>query len=646
MSASAKEKGRKTLLRHRKARYDFVIDDTIEAGISLLGSEVKSLRESRGSLTDAFARERNGELWLIGAKIDPYPWANQFNHQPNRERKLLLHKREIRRLSSMIREKGYTLVPLAIYLKDSRIKVEIALARGKRQYEKRETKKAEEARREIDEESGKRRRSSGSAVFPRLFSPTARTLPAVLAWLALPAIFCYPADAVTAPLLDPHQGGIVLVGPTSAHPSAVFWNPAAMGIMKGHHLLVQASGRFDRLIIDRATISSATGEPDPAGDKTFSPVDTTIATPSGFLGAVFDFGMYRLGIAAYTPFSERLPDAPEIAYHARGGSYYALFTTVSLAIRASSMFSVGFGFSTVESRVDLRFDRDRGLEDCPTAACSIEDPALAEHYTLTGDLLEWPPPMSLNAGILLRLPALPRLTIGVAYITAPSNVGRGDIAKKIRATVAGKGPDYEVSGNGRITFGLPQIANFGVRYGLSETVDLVADFRWIGYRWLDRSTHRLYELRPFGPDFAKQRVPEWIPRYRTFGDVFSVKVGVDAKPTPRLQIGGRAAFETSAVATAQVAADQIDAAKLDLGVGASYYLSDRLSIAAGYSLIKYFDQDVSSSLYTPEAYRRCRDSGYDLDACEQAQNGLAIPTAAGHYSRLTHDVSADVTYHW
>jgi SsrA-binding protein len=146
-----KKDERKVLLRNRKARHDYAIDETLEAGMVLVGSEVKSLREAAGSLVDAYGDVRRGELWLVGAQINPYPWANQFNHEPLRDRKLLAHRAEIKRLATKVREKGYTLVPLEIYLKDGKIKVELALARGRRQFEKRDRSRAEEAQREMDE---------------------------------------------------------------------------------------------------------------------------------------------------------------------------------------------------------------------------------------------------------------------------------------------------------------------------------------------------------------------------------------------------------------------------------------------------------------------------------------------------------------
>jgi SsrA-binding protein len=142
---------RKTLIKNRKARFLYVIDESLETGIVLLGSEVKSLREHAATLTDAFAEVRNGELWLLQVDIQKYPWANQFNHEPRRDRKLLAKRQEIRRLETKVREKGYTLVPLEIYLKNGKIKVDLGLAKGRSQVDKRHRKREEEARRELRE---------------------------------------------------------------------------------------------------------------------------------------------------------------------------------------------------------------------------------------------------------------------------------------------------------------------------------------------------------------------------------------------------------------------------------------------------------------------------------------------------------------
>jgi len=147
---SPKETGeRRNITDNRKARHDYHIEDTYEAGLVLTGTEVKSLRLGRANIRDAHAEMRGGELFLVGLHISPYEQGNRFNHEPMRPRKLLLHRREIRRLASQVAERGYTLVPLRLYWSRGRAKAELALARGKRQYDKREDLKQRDVEREI-----------------------------------------------------------------------------------------------------------------------------------------------------------------------------------------------------------------------------------------------------------------------------------------------------------------------------------------------------------------------------------------------------------------------------------------------------------------------------------------------------------------
>jgi SsrA-binding protein len=140
----------KIVCQNKKARYDYEIIEVIEAGMVLLGTEVKSLRQGRANLKDSYARIREGELFLMQCHISPYTHAYYDNHEPDRARKLLVHKREIKRLQGKTQEKGLTLVPLKIYFKDGKAKVELALARGKRSYDKRETLKRKTEERELE----------------------------------------------------------------------------------------------------------------------------------------------------------------------------------------------------------------------------------------------------------------------------------------------------------------------------------------------------------------------------------------------------------------------------------------------------------------------------------------------------------------
>jgi SsrA-binding protein len=151
-----REKGRKVVASNRKARHDYAILDTYEAGLALTGTEVKSLRAGRASLVDAFAQERNGEFYLHGMHIPEYTQGTWTNHEPRRTRKLLLHRLEIDRLIGKVRESGLTLVPLQVYFADGWAKVEIGLARGKRAYDKRQDLAKRDAQREIAREFGRR----------------------------------------------------------------------------------------------------------------------------------------------------------------------------------------------------------------------------------------------------------------------------------------------------------------------------------------------------------------------------------------------------------------------------------------------------------------------------------------------------------
>ena len=139
------------LITNRKARHDYHILETFEAGIALVGTEVKSLREGKGNLKDSFARVENGELFLYNMHISPYEKGNIFNEDPLRTRKLLMHKKEIHRLAGQVKEKGLTLIPLKVYLNErGLIKVELALAKGKALYDKREDIKRRDANREVE----------------------------------------------------------------------------------------------------------------------------------------------------------------------------------------------------------------------------------------------------------------------------------------------------------------------------------------------------------------------------------------------------------------------------------------------------------------------------------------------------------------
>ncbi|MEV5429598.1 SsrA-binding protein SmpB [Streptomyces sp. NPDC052701] len=146
----AKEKGRKLIAQNKKARHDYLIIDTYEAGLVLTGTEVKSLRQGRASLVDGFVQMDGREAWLHNVHVPEYSQGTWTNHSARRKRKLLLHRHEIEKLESKSQETGHTIVPLALYFKDGRAKIEIALAKGKKEYDKRQTLREKQDRREAE----------------------------------------------------------------------------------------------------------------------------------------------------------------------------------------------------------------------------------------------------------------------------------------------------------------------------------------------------------------------------------------------------------------------------------------------------------------------------------------------------------------
>lgn len=150
----------KIICKNRKAFFNFEIGDTFEAGIALQGSEVKSLRNGKANLSDSYGKFRTGQLFLVDAHISPYEQSNRENHDPLRERKLLLHKKELKKLLGKVTEKGFSLVPLKLYFRSGKVKVELALARGKKAFDKRDAIRKKDQRRELERMAKYRHRES------------------------------------------------------------------------------------------------------------------------------------------------------------------------------------------------------------------------------------------------------------------------------------------------------------------------------------------------------------------------------------------------------------------------------------------------------------------------------------------------------
>lgn len=153
-----KETNNKTLAQNKKARHDYFIEETYETGIVLVGTEVKSIRAGKANLKESYAQVKNGEIFICGMHVSPYEQGNIFNKDPLRDRKLLLHKKEIDTLSGYTSREGFTLVPLSLYLKKGKVKVALGVAKGKKNYDKRQSIAARDAKRNIDREMKNRMR--------------------------------------------------------------------------------------------------------------------------------------------------------------------------------------------------------------------------------------------------------------------------------------------------------------------------------------------------------------------------------------------------------------------------------------------------------------------------------------------------------
>ncbi len=148
--ADKQKAGQKTVAQNKKARHDYFVDETYEAGVALCGTEIKSIRRGAVNLKDSYCSFRGGEMYAVGVHISPYEQGNRFNHEPLREKKLLMHRRELRRLQGLVQQKGLTLIPLSLYFSGSYVKMEIGLCRGKKLYDKRDSEAARQAGRDME----------------------------------------------------------------------------------------------------------------------------------------------------------------------------------------------------------------------------------------------------------------------------------------------------------------------------------------------------------------------------------------------------------------------------------------------------------------------------------------------------------------
>lgn len=445
--------------------------------------------------------------------------------------------------------------------------------------------------------------------------------------------------AVAHPFFVDSLGGTVFVGPTSPHVTAVFWNPAAVGLLKGTHFFLGATARLDFTSIQRGTISTANGAPTPTGDRSFPSSSALGFSPGGFVGVVTDAGTdrFNFGLALYTPFAERLPSGDAAtAYHEDGGWLYTTDLSLSVTFRFSSSVFAGASFTFVFPQAQLSFLRDKALDGCAAAPCGLENPANAERYQIGTDLLS-----GVNAGFQLGL--LVRIAdwwlgASVAALTLlPTSTA--DVIRTGSATVTPAGETQGLPGESTIAFRLPTVLHFGARRRVLPEWDLLLQGRWLTYSSTD-----FFDVRLFGTQLRDAGIPERILRYRGYRDVVALEAGLENLPDASPRLGVRLRFETSSLAPDRVAPGLIDAPSVTLGGGAELRLGPRWALVVGLAASLELPITVDPGAYSPPAQIACTASGYDLDTCDPVSNGRGISSAAGKYLRLRGDIMLGLSY--
>jgi hypothetical protein len=455
-----------------------------------------------------------------------------------------------------------------------------------------------------------------------------------------------PAAAAASPLADPFLGGVVFTGPTHAHPTAFFHNPAALGLDPGTHLYMASTVRLDQFGVDRAPIDA-----DGAPGGTIDPgeVNSTLATPGGFTAIYSDFNGRRvtLGLAVYTPYAERfLPEEPELRYHTLGGFHYDVTATPAVSFRINQKFVIGMGVSLGFERLRLKFARDTALEagtagldaDCGGERCGAENPEAAETYNVETQANF---SIGFHAGVVISLRN--GWHLGAGYVSPTSSFGQLVVESTGTVRVGGAPRDggERYAGQSRVIYKLPQTLHIGARGPILEDYELV-----VAARLHHTGRHEQWDLRMFAGDLDRGDIPEQYPRYTGLKTVLGLEAGIEAPERERVRLGGRLRLETAGISENNVAPQQNYGANVSLAAGAELRVTQRLAMSLGYAIVLFPGQSPNPSAFDPEERVSCVDQNYPIDACAATREGRGIPTAAGDYSRLQHAFSLGVRFDW
>ena len=457
----------------------------------------------------------------------------------------------------------------------------------------------------------------------------------------LVAVLSCAGAARATPFLVPHLGGPVFVGPVDAHVTSLYWNPAAIGLLQGSHFFLSGTGRLDLTGADRATISTADGEPSAGGDRSFPSATLAPVTIDNFAGYITDLSSsaVTIGIALYSPYAENIASNDSLAYHSAGGLFYAETAAIGLAYRVEPWLIIGVTGNLIFSSYHLQFARDAVLDSCAAAPCSVpgrapgvENAANAERYDLSASIVQFPS-IDASFGFILRLGDW---TFGMAAANFLNALARSSVSLLGDASVTPAGQTAAVTGHTTISFKLPATVDLGAKRRLFADWDLI-----LGARWTHLSTQDKLDLRVYGRDLTNAGIADWIERYRGLDDVWWAEVGLEEPPATAVRWGARVRFTTGGVPANAVAIDQIDGPGVDLSGGLELRFGERFGVTVGYTLALMLPRDVTTSAFSPSAAIACNAAQHDIDTpgCAAIRDGRAIPTAAGSYWRVSNQLT-------
>jgi long-subunit fatty acid transport protein len=463
--------------------------------------------------------------------------------------------------------------------------------------------------------------------------------------------------AVAAPLDDPFVGGLGFDGPTAGNLGAVYWNPAALGLVRGFQVMVSGTTRISTTTVRRTGIGAG-GQADPA----MPPLPTATAHdvtqplqwppgPGAFLALSTDVGgdRFTLGFATYEPFVEQNHFSVNAAgteptrYHRIDADLRNLALVPALAIRFGSDFRIGvapgFLFSTGRLSFSEQTDPNGGENPASDARYDLDSGQSIGNSRFS---------VTLGGGLYFRRK---NVEFGIAYSSRPlgSDVGGIEVAadkSRVTRTAAAGGPVTCPSGQadrcvfGDIVYQLPDVWNAGLSWHPRPGLEIAVMARWIWFHLHDR-----IDIRLTSPALQAANLPDHIVFHRGFKDVWDTRVRIAYWIRERLRLGAGMRIETSAVSPSDVNPAAVDGFKIEPMIMAELRLTRGLSLTAGYGFTYMPDVTAHPSNFNPRAAADCLATGSDLsmDSCMQQQKGLARPTADGTYSRTEQDFSLAMT---